>query len=263
MGGAGAGDTSVRRNRMLKQPIIGLGYFLKGLRLVTAPGVKRYVAIPLTINFIVFGLLIWAVAGQFSTLLEAWLPTLPGWLDWLYWMLWTMFAMTTALVLFFSFSILANIIAAPFNSLLAEAVERHLGGLEPPGSDGVLATLRDAPGAILDEARKLLYFVLWAIPLLIIFWIPVINLAAPILWVLFSAWMLTLQYADYPMGNHGIKFKQQRQLLRKRRMLSLGFGGTTLLATMTPILNFLVMPVAVAGATALWCERLNQKDNTE
>ena len=244
---------------MLKQSIIGLGYFLRGLKLITAPGVKRYVAIPLTINFTVFGLLIWLLAGQFGTLLSAWLPTLPDWLGWLNWLLWTLFALTTALVIFFSFSILANIIAAPFNSLLAEAVERHLGGLEPPGGEGFLATLRDAPGAILDEARKLLYSILWAIPLLIIFWIPVINLAAPVLWVLFSAWVLALQYADYPMGNHGIKFKQQRQTLRQQRMLSLGFGGMTLLATMTPVFNFLVMPVAVAGATALWCEKFSRK----
>jgi CysZ protein len=244
---------------MLKQPLIGLGYFLKGVKLLTAPGVKRYVAIPLAINFAVFGLLIWLLAGQFSTLLGAWLPTLPDWLGWLNWLLWTVFALTTALVLFFSFSILANIIAAPFNSLLAEAVERHLAGIEPPGGEGFLATLRDAPGAILDEARKLLYSIIWAIPLLIVFWIPVINLAAPILWALFSAWVLALQYVDYPMGNHGIKFKQQRQLLGNQRMLSLGFGGTTLLATMTPILNFLVMPAAVAGATVFWCEKLNQK----
>jgi CysZ protein len=32
----------------------------------------------------------------------------------------------------------------------------------------------------------------------------------------------------------------------------MGFGGATLVGTMIPIVNFIVMPAAVAGATALW-----------
>jgi CysZ protein len=44
----------------------------------------------------------------------------------------------------------------------------------------------------------------------------------------------------------------------KKRFLNLGFGSAVSVATMTPILNFLVMPAAVAGATALWIEQLKQ-----
>lgn len=51
-------------------------------------------------------------------------------------------------------------------------------------------------------------------------------------------------------------FKQQRELLRTKRSLALGFGMTTLGATMIPILNFLIIPVAVAGATSLYVGRL-------
>ena len=39
-------------------------------------------------------------------------------------------------------------------------------------------------------------------------------------------------------------------------MLSLGFGGAVMLATLIPLFNFLVMPVAVAGATALRVEQI-------
>lgn len=242
---------------MLTKPFIGIGYFIKGLKLLTAPGIKRYVIIPLTVNFFVFGLLIWAMTDQFGTLLDTWLPTLPNWLAWLNWLIWVVFVLAVALVLFFSFSIVANIIAAPFNGLLAEAIERHLTGFEPPGGEGFFKALRDAPSAIMDELRKLGYFAAWSIPLLILFWIPGINLAAPFLWAVFSAWMLAVEYTDYPMGNHGLKSMQQRQLLRQNRLTSLGFGGIVLMATMTPVLNFLIMPAAVAGATVYWTKKLN------
>jgi CysZ protein len=76
--------------------------------------------------------------------------------------------------------------------------------------------------------------------------------------LMFSAWMLTLEYCDYPMGNHNMRFKAQRTLIGRKKLLGLGFGGATLLGTMIPLVNFFVMPAAVAGATALWVSQLKQ-----
>ena len=66
--------------------------------------------------------------------------------------------------------------------------------------------------------------------------------------------MLALEYLDYPMGNHGLLFPEQRRRARERRLLVLGFGAAISGLTMIPVINFLVMPLAVAGATALWVE---------
>jgi CysZ protein len=68
--------------------------------------------------------------------------------------------------------------------------------------------------------------------------------------------MLAVEYLDYPMGNHGLSFSEQRRRLRRRPMLSLSFGAGVLLLMLIPGLNFLAMPAAVAGATALWVDRL-------
>lgn len=81
----------------------------------------------------------------------------------------------------------------------------------------------------------------------------------PILWMIFTAWMLALEYTSFPMGNHGLLFSQQRDRLRKKRLTVLGFGGATLLMTLIPVVNFLAMPVAVAGATALWVEQFEKE----
>ena len=45
--------------------------------------------------------------------------------------------------------------------------------------------------------------------------------------------------------------------MRERRLLSLGFGGAVMAALAVPVLNFLVIPCAVAGATAMWVEQLD------
>lgn len=60
------------------------------------------------------------------------------------------------------------------------------------------------------------------------------------------------------MSNHNIDFEQQRQTLRQHRVSSLGFGGSIMFLTMIPVVNFIVMPLAVAGATAMYLERIKQ-----
>lgn len=98
----------------------------------------------------------------------------------------------------------------------------------------------------------MIYFALRAVPLLILLLVPAINVVASLLWVLFSAWMMAVQYIDYPMANHGLFFKEQRARLRKRPLLAWSFGGLVMLCTMIPLVNFFVMPAAVAGATLVW-----------
>ena len=64
--------------------------------------------------------------------------------------------------------------------------------------------------------------------------------------------MLALEYLDYPMGNHQIRFPEVRERARAERLNTLGFGGGVLLSSSVPLLNLFVMPAAVAGATVLY-----------
>jgi len=236
----------------MSNPFSGILYFFQGLRLIVQPGLRRYVIIPLLINISLFGGLMWLGASQFEIFMNWLMPELPGWLQWAEGLLWVVFAVSALLILFFTFSLLANIVAAPFNGLLAEAVEIHLSGERMDSAGGWQKMLREIVPTIIDELRKLLYLLMWSIPFLLLFLIPVVNLVAPFTWLAFSAWMLTVEYADYPMGNHGLRSDEQKQRLGNKRLLSLGFGGAVTVATMIPIVNFVVMPAAVAGATAMW-----------
>jgi len=234
----------------------GVYCFISGIGLMFKPGVFRYALWPLIINIIIFTMVGLLAYYQFERLLEAMLSYLPGWLDWLSYVLWPVFATALGLVFFFTFTLVANLVASPFNAPLANAVEQRLGrASNQEGSSTPF--IRSALMSVASELRKLVYILLRAVPLLILFVIPVVNIAAPFIWIVFSAWMLTLEYADYPMGNHELDFKTQLRYLKKRRFLSLGFGASVTIALLIPVLNFLVMPAAVAGATRMWVEELS------
>jgi CysZ protein len=239
---------------MRNNPLHGGIYFLRGFKLIFRPGIRGYMLVPLFINVLVFTGLIYLGADQLQSLLEA---MLPDWLDWLKWLLLPIFLLAALLVGFFTFNLVANLISAPFNGLLAEAVERQLTGKRLP-EGGWRKLINDLGKTLVSELRKLGYIVVRAIPILVLMPFPVVNVVASLLWILFSAWMLAVTYADYPMANHGIGFPEQRGLLARRRMLSLGFGASVMAALAVPILNFLVIPCAVAGATAMWVEELSK-----
>src|SRR5918992_14665 len=101
---------------------MGGRYAARGSGLITQPGIRRYVIVPLLINFALFGAAIWYGASQFEALLD-WL--LPNWLEWARWILWPLFAASALLVVFYAFTLIANLIGAPFNGLLAEKLEAH------------------------------------------------------------------------------------------------------------------------------------------
>ncbi len=235
----------------------GARYLIKGFGLIHQKGIRRFAYIPIAINTLLFSFAIWLGVTKFDQWFNSMMPTwLPDWLlAWIMWLLWPLFTALLMLIIFFSFSIIANILAAPFNGVLAEAVEIKLSG-QPPATLSWKEIIKDAPSMLWNEFRKITYFLLWMIPLFIFSWIPVINIVAPALWVAFSSWILALEYHDYPMANHQLKFPQQRTLLKQKRGLALGFGLATLGATMIPFINFLVIPAAVAGATALYLDNL-------
>lgn len=233
--------------------ISGFKYAIKGFGLILKPGVRLYVVVPVLINSLLFaGALVYG-AHLVNEFIDSWLT---GWWEWLRILLWPLFVIVALTVIFFCFSIIANLIAAPFNGFLAEAAEIHLTGVKLSDTDGLSQLPTQIKKAIKSEFKKFTYFLIRAIPLLVLFFIPIIQFAAPFLWFLFGAWMLALAYMDYPMGNHGIIFPEQRNAMKPKRQLAFGFGMGALVLTLIPVINFIAIPVAVCGATRMWVERI-------
>jgi len=235
----------------------GMVFLLRGFFLIQKSGIRRYVFVPFLINLIIFSFIIWFGASQFKRFIDLLLPI---WLNWLEWLLWPLFAVVILVIVFYFFILFCNLISAPFNGLLSEAVEVHLTGTLMPSEGGIKTLVMNIWPAFISEGKKIFYFLSRSLPLLLLFIIPGINVVAPLVWLVFSAWMLALEFADYPMGNHGLLFKEQRSKLQEKRWMVLGFGGATMILLMIPFINFIVMPTAVAGATVMWVEEFSGTD---
>jgi CysZ protein len=240
----------------------GFRYFIKGVRIIARPGIRRFVIIPLFINMLVFTLGLFVGIDQFQNLLE-WL--LPGgdawWLEFARITLWVVFSAVAFLIVFFTFTLVANLLGAPFNGLLSEKVERLITGVVDEDAGGIRAVIKTIPSSIMSEIRKFSYFIVLGAIIFLFTLVPGVNALSPIIWGIFMSWMLALEYLAYPMENYNMYFSQVRSGLRKRRAISFGFGVAVMIGTMIPVVNFMVMPAAVAGATALWAERLRQAES--
>lgn len=233
----------------------GFGYLWRGLSLITKPGVKRFVVAPLVINIGIFLFLFWLAGSYFTDLLTYLQSFLPDGLQWLSNILWIFFALLAGLFMFFTFSFFSNLVGAPFNGYLAAAVEKQLTGHAPPGSGRTV--LQDIVVTTLNELKKWGYYLLWAIPLFIVsIFLPPL---APIIWFVFGAWLFSVEYLDYPMGNRGLTFTNIRRAVATQRTLTLGYGSAVTIATLIPLVNFIVMPIAVAAATAMCVDRFADK----
>ena len=244
----------------------------RGLHLIQQPGLRRFVAIPLTINIVIFAGMIFLGYHYYSMVIDWLTPDwLAGWEDnwWVGWaigiiefFLWMIFGAAVLIIVTYTFALIANFIAAPFNSLLAEKVEHHLKGTLDQSNESISHILASIPKTLASELHKLAYLLIWMLPLLLLQFVPLLQLAAPVAWFAFGAWMLALEYLDYPMGNHNYRFGQIKAYMKSRRGLALGFGGGVTLMTVVPIVNLVAMPIAVAGATAMWVERLSAEITT-
>ncbi|BBP85356.1 sulfate transporter CysZ [Pseudomonas sp. No.21] len=237
----------------------GPQYLGEGLKLILSPGLRLFVLLPLTLNLVLFIALIGFAMQQFSGWVDAFMPSLPSWASFLEYLIWPLFVILVLLMVFFSFTMIANIIAAPFNGFLAEKVEVVVRGQDdfPPFSWAELTAM--VPRTVGRELRKLGYFLPRAIGLLILSFIPGVNLVATPLWFLFGVWMMAVQYIDYPADNHKLGWNEMLAWLREKRWQSLGFGGSVYLALLIPFVNIVMMPAAVAGATLFWVREGGEK----
>lgn len=230
----------------------GPGYLREGLKLVLRPGLRLFVLLPLSINLVLFAALIYFAGHEFRLWVDALMPSLPHWLSFLNYLLWPLFVVLVGFMVFFTFTMLANVVAAPFNGFLAEKVEVVVTGKDefPPFSVGELIDM--VPRTFARELRKLGYYLPRALALLVLSFIPVANIIAAPLWLLFGIWMMAIQYIDYPADNHKMSWQDMLAWLRKKRWQSLSFGGVVYLVLLIPLVNVLMMPAAVAGATLFW-----------
>jgi CysZ protein len=221
--------------------------------LIMQPGLRQYVIMPLLINIIVLSVFIAYGIAQYDEWMAYIADSLPEWAAFLTWIIGVLGILVGIAILLYGFTIVANIIAAPFNAILSVKVEEHLLG-RPLESSTPFAVI--AVRSVGRELVKVLYYLPRLLGLLVISVIPVVNVIAPVLWILFGAWMMTVQYTDYSADNNEVSFSELRRRLRGSKLDALLFGILVYAVVAIPLLNLVLIPAAVAGGTVFWVENL-------
>ncbi len=243
----------------------GFNYFVQGAKLLTSSGMKRFVLVPLLANIVVF-IILTSILIQYFSSATNWFNELLSFWSWIAYFAAFIATLLSGLAFFlillvygYSFNLITNIIAAPFYGLLAEKIEARLTNTTPPPesfSNMAVRTLK-------REMVKLWYFItrgiLVTIGLFLLALIPLVNFIVPILALLWGAWVVTLQYVDYPADNNKVAFSQLRKYLKQQQLSTTGLGGTIMLGSMIPVVNIFIMPIAVAGGTLFWANELQAK----
>ncbi|WGE90566.1 sulfate transporter CysZ [Actinobacillus genomosp. 1] len=238
------------------QSDLGLGfhYFIYGWRLMLQRRLMPFVLIPVVINAVLMIALLWFFISHIAGWADWIVSFMPSWLDWLTMILVPLAVLSLIMLFYFTFTTITNFIAAPFNALLAEKVELQLTG-EQLNNMTVAEMLKDVPRMLKREWQKMAYSIPRFIALFLLSFVPVVGqTVVPVLTFVFGAWLLAIQYCDYPFDNHKISFKRMRNALGQRKILNFTFGTFVSIFTALPFVNLVVMPVAVCGATAMWVE---------
>jgi len=160
------------------------------------------------------------------------------------------------LLLFFCyllFTILGNVITAPFNEEISQRVEEIVVGTKEGHKMGFW---EDAYISIKGEVQKLAFYL---IILLLIFSLNLIPIAgsviATVLGVIFSSFYNALDFLDYPMTRKRMRFRDKLKVTRKGKLVTYGFGFTAFLLLFLPVINVFMKPILVVAGTSLYYEK--------
>jgi CysZ protein len=222
------------------------------------PRLWKYVLVPFLINLLVFSLAVYFGLDFFNQTVVGMVPSGEAWY-WvaLYYLAWVIAVLLTMVLVFFSFTVVGNLISSPFNDLLSERTEEEVMGSAHGESFRWSAVGR----ILLDESKKMAIFVLLMVLLLLLNLIPGFGtLAYSILSFLLTVFFLVIEYTGYVFGRKGGRFRDQRRFIRGRRFMAFGFGVGVLCLLAIPLLQFFCIPFAVVGATLLWCDAQPDSD---
>lgn len=227
---------------------------LSGFRLILLPQFRWFLLVPVGANIVLFVLLFTWAKAMFSSGVTYLMGWIPEWLSFLEWAFWLIYVIAMGLLFFYAFVSSANLIGAPFYGLLAEVLEQKLTGVTNNDALSIKSVLKLIPRTIGRELRKLGYYLPRVLALVLLGLVPGVNAIVALVWIMFSAWMMAIQYIDYPADNNGASFQELRRFIAQYRFAAFGFGLCTLGLTLVPILNLFVLPAAVCGAVAFWVQ---------
>lgn len=220
----------------------GINCFTQGVILAFGK-FRRFIFIPALVSLAIISL---GLASAFSLVkdLSDLLSDLGTWPAVIDWIIEPLLYAVSLLMGAWLFGFVATIAGSPFYSLLSARVDPVSRDREPSWYEEIIPALQ-------REWRKARYTLPRLVGLFLLGFVPVINLIAPFLWLVYGGWLMAVQFGDFSFENRSQPFERTLEALRPHRGACIGFGILTTLAMAIPLLNFVIAPVAVVGSALL------------
>lgn len=245
------GSTVRQVTRGLTLPFRAASFLKENTKLIP------FVVVPALINVVLFALSAYLLLSNAGDIVD-WLwekPVVDGLLSYLLIVLWYfVYALCVLAAVILSYVVVlvvGGIVASPFHDFLSEHTERILRGVEelPSPDDSIVGDLLRSIGS---SAFIALMYAMIMLPILLLNFIPGIgNVTSTVLSACVSAFFVALEYTDPTLQRHEVKLRDKLGLIWDNLPLAGSFGLGTSLLLWVPLMNFVCMPIAVIGGTAL------------
>tara|TARA_R110000868_G_scaffold240846_4_gene495423 strand:+ start:2436 stop:3194 length:759 start_codon:yes stop_codon:yes gene_type:complete len=246
---------------MIKNIISGIKAYFGAFSLISKLKLWKYFAIPMVISFVT-AVIIFGSAYSLSDNIGAFISKIWIW-DWgketfssISNFIGGLIILVIGIILF-KHIIMA--LSAPFMSPVSEKIEAHFTG-NPPHSQRDTTFMQQLWRGIRVNGRNLIMELFLTIPILLLKFIPIINIFSTILLFMVQAYYAGFGNMDYTLERH-FQYKESLQFVRKHRGLAIGNGIVFILFLLIPVIGvILVLPLSVTAASTRTVEALQLKN---
>jgi CysZ protein len=234
---------------MIKNILKGIGAYAHAFTLIRQLGLWKYFAIPILISFfaaLVIGFLAWIFSHYIGELIvKVWpwqwgastFKTIGG--------LMGVIIIGTLGLISYKHIILA--FSAPFMSPVSEKIEMHILGTHHIHRNSTNAS--QLWRGIRINTRNLLLELLYTIPLLLVSFIPLLNIVTTAVIFLVQAYYAGFGNMDYTLERH-LSYKKSIKFVRNNSGIAMGNGIVFMAMLFIPIIGIiLVLPLSVTAST--------------
>tara|TARA_A100000171_G_C2140637_1_gene156078 strand:+ start:8106 stop:8861 length:756 start_codon:yes stop_codon:yes gene_type:complete len=234
---------------MLKNILRGIKAYSGTFKLISKLGLWKYFGVPIIISIVsavLIGLLAWALSGPIGGLIAriwSWewgAETFRKISDFLG-------ALTVIALGLIAYKHIILALSAPFMSPVSEKIEAHLLGETHQHRDTTNAA--QLWRGVRINVRNLLLELMFTIPLLILSFIPGVNIVTGILIFLIQAYYAGFGNMDYTLERH-FNYDESTKFVRNNSGIAIGNGIVFMAMLFIPVLGIiLVLPLSVTAST--------------